>query len=68
MKYYKYKIEDINIGDEIYFDSTPSQYNYDLFWPVHDKDDKNLFVKLNDDYWTVNIDSVRHHIPSKKTK
>ncbi len=33
----KYKIEDINIGDEVYFDSLPSQNNYDLYWKVNGK-------------------------------
>lgn len=28
----KYKFEDINIGDEVYFESTNLQSNFDLYW------------------------------------
>jgi hypothetical protein len=66
MKYNKYKIEEINIGDEIYFDSSSEQANYDSYWLVTGKDTKNVMVRLDDIYWTVLIDEVRQHKPSDK--
>ena len=47
----KYKIEDINIGDEIYFDDVYSgkyltQSNYDEYWTVHGKKENQLLVNL----------------------
>ena len=63
MEYNKYKIEDINIGDEIYFDSVPSQSNFDEYWTVHGKDNNQVLVNLKKEhYWTVKISEVRQHI------
>lgn len=69
MKYNKYKIEDIEVGDEVYFDSTPGQSNHDLYWKVISKleNEERLIVQLDemghsDLRWTVNIDEVRQHI------
>jgi hypothetical protein len=30
----KYRINDIEIGDEVYFESTSIQSNHDLYWKV----------------------------------
>lgn len=63
MEYNKYKIEDINIGDEIYFDSVPSQSNFDEYWTVHGKDNNQVLVNLKKEhYWTVKISEIRQHI------
>lgn len=66
MKYNRFKIENIEIGDGIYFDSTPAQSNYDLYWKVIDKLEKQnqLIVQLdemgfNDLRWTVDVSEVR---------
>lgn len=32
--YNKYSVEDIQVGDLIYFDDSPSQSNYDEYWHV----------------------------------
>jgi len=64
----KYKIEDINIGDEIYFDDVYSgkyltQSNYDEYWTVHGKKENQLLVNLRKEhYWTVDIADVRQHL------
>ncbi len=69
MKYNRYKFEDIEIGDEVYFDSVPAQSNHDLYWQVIDKLDKEkrLIVQLNemgftDERWAINADDVRQII------
>lgn len=67
MEYNKYKIEDINIGDEIYFDSVPSQSNFDEYWAVHGKDKDHLLVNFKKEYyWTVKISKVRQHLKITK--
>jgi hypothetical protein len=45
-----YKMENINIGDEVYFDAQPSQGNHDLYWKVIHKDEKEkrLVVQLHE--------------------
>lgn len=76
MKYNIYKIEDINIGDEIYFDNVYSgnilsQANYDEFWTVHGKDKNSLHIKLNyfkkELFWTIDVSEVRQHNKPNKT-
>jgi len=69
----KYKMEDINIGDQVYFDSTPMQTNHDLYWTVINKLDlqKQLIVQLDemgykDERWTIDLHEVRQHIPLSK--
>jgi hypothetical protein len=69
----KYKLEDINIGDEVYFDSTTSQLNYDLYWKVINKleKEKKLLVQLDEmgfhnKRWIISIDEVRLHIGQNK--
>ena len=69
MKYNRYEIKDVNIGDEVYFDSTPVQSNHDLYWKILDKLEKQnqLIVQLNDGgfkdlRWTIDIAEVRQYI------
>lgn len=69
----KYKFEDINIGDEVIFDSTPSQSNHDLYWKVINKIDqtKELIIQLDemgykDLRWTLRMNEVKIHIPIKQ--
>jgi hypothetical protein len=73
MKYNKYKIEDINIGDEVYFDSIQGQSNHDLYWKVIHimEKEKQLIVQLDemghsDLRWTVDISEVRQHLKISK--
>ena len=66
MLYNKFKIEEINIGDEVYFDSTPSQNNHDLYWSVTGKRGTQLMIQLNylgqQEYWTIDVTEVRQFI------
>ena len=66
----KYKLEDINIGDKVYFESTKLQSNYDLYWEVIGKyeQQQDLIVRLNemgytDERWTININEVKYREP-----
>lgn len=69
----EYKFEDINIGDEVYFNSTPSQYNHDLYWKVINKyeNEKQLVVQLDemghkDLRCIVDISEIRQHLKINK--
>lgn len=71
----EYKFEDINIGDEVIFDSTPSQSNHDLYWKVINKIDqtKELIIQLDemgykDLRWTLRMKEVKYHIPLTNKK
>lgn len=71
----KYKFEDINIGDEVYFNSTKLQSNHDLYWKVIHKIEhtQELVVQLDemgykDERWTIKINEVIYHIPLGKKK
>lgn len=68
----EYKIEDINIGDEVIFDSTNLQSNKDLYWTVIGKSDSRLMIELKemgfDENWTIAVNEVRGHIPLNKKK
>jgi hypothetical protein len=67
MKYNKYKIEDIQIGGEVYFDNVYSgklltQSNFDMFWKVHDKNDKMLLISLWDEHhWSIDVAQVKYY-------
>lgn len=73
MKYNRYEMKEINVGDDVYFDSTPAQSNHDLYWKVLDKLEKQnqLIVQLNDGgfkdlRWTIDIAEVRWYTPIPK--
>ena len=66
-----YKIEDINIGDEVTFRSNnPNQPDYDECWTVHGKNGNDLLIHLNrygeKIYWALNIKEVVTRIPTGK--
>ncbi|MDH8702668.1 hypothetical protein M2138_002036 [Dysgonomonadaceae bacterium PH5-43] len=67
-----YKIEDINIGDEVIFYSTNSQSNHDLYWKVRGKMNNQIMIELTefgfDEYWSISINEVVGHIPLSKSK
>ena len=69
MSFNKYKIEQIAIGDKIYFDDVYTnnqltQSNFDEYWKVVAKEGVSLVVNLRDKYnCTVDIKDVRHHLP-----
>lgn len=69
MSFNKYKIEQIAVGDKIYFDDVYTnnqltQSNFDEYWKVVAKEGGNLLVNLRDKYnCTVDIKDVRHHLP-----
>jgi hypothetical protein len=65
----KYNFDDINIADEVIFNSTTSQSNHDLYWKVLHKDEKTkqLIIQLDemgytDERWSININEVIGHI------
>jgi hypothetical protein len=66
-----YKIEDIEIGDEIYFDDVYArdgesliQSNRDEYWTVHGKSGNSLLVNLyNREHWSVDVSDVRMRLP-----
>lgn len=65
----KYNFEDINIGYDVIFDLTLSQYNHDLYWKVIRMDEvtKKIIIKLNGMGFTylrksINVDEVICHI------
>jgi hypothetical protein len=67
-----YKLSNIKIGDEVYFDSTTSQSNHDLYWKVIDINEKTntLIVQLNemgfvDLRWSISLNQVRQHLSRK---
>lgn len=65
-----YKIEDINIGDYVFFKSKGKQSNHDLDWVVTSISGKWLTVELirggnNDEFTTITIDEVIRHTPKK---
>jgi len=68
MKFNRFKIEDIEIGDEVFFDdvyvgSLLTQSNYDQYWTVHGKDHNLLLVNLNNrEFWTIDVSLIRRHI------
>jgi hypothetical protein len=74
MEYNKYKIEDINIGEEVYFDDVYigkllSQSNFDEYWTVHGIDKNQLLVNLREEhYWIIKVSEVRQHIKSPKNE
>lgn len=49
----KYKIEDIEIGDGVYF-IVNWQNNYDLYWTVIAKNEKSLQIEI--DEWEQKIE------------
>jgi len=67
MRYNKYKIEDIEIGGEVYFDNVYSgkrltQSNFDEYWTVHGKDNNMVLVNLRKEHWwSVDVSEVRQY-------
>ncbi|PCJ24177.1 MAG: hypothetical protein COA97_10370 [Flavobacteriales bacterium] len=64
----KFHFENINIGDEVYFESSSLQNNHDLYWKVIHKyeQSKEFVVQLNemgvqDERWTIKLDEVKYH-------
>lgn len=72
MSYNRYGIEEIEIGDEVFFDDDYSgkylaQSNYDQYWTVHGKDRNMLLVNLQKKhYWSIDIKDVRQLIKIKR--
>lgn len=63
---------DIYIGDEVYFASTPSQYNHDLYWIVRGKKEDLIQLELNLGhdklYHTVNAKDIQYLLPFSKNR
>ena len=66
--YNKYSINDIQVGDLVYFDDTVHQSNYDEYWEVYGKSAKNGDVNLKltylyqEYYWTVHCSDIRQKL------
>jgi hypothetical protein len=67
MRYNRYKIEDIEIGGEVYFDDVYSgklltQSNFDEYWTVHGKEGNRVLVNLRQEHWwSVDADEIRQY-------
>jgi len=66
--YNRYKFNDVQIGDGVYFDDVYSgkyltQSNFDEYWEVTGKEKNVVFLKLRhlgqDHYWTVMFDEIK---------
>jgi hypothetical protein len=73
-KYNNFKFDDVEIGDGVYFDDVYSgkyltQSNYDEYWEVTGKNEKNVMLNLKhlgqDHYWTIRYDEIRQLEKSK---
>ncbi len=73
MRYNKYKIEDIEIGGEVYFDNVYSgklliQSNFDEYWTVHGKSGNSVLVNFRKEhYWAVEADEIRQYNKASPT-
>ena len=75
MAYNKYTIYEVQIGDEVYFDSTDLQHNQNEYWIV-----KDVFPEKNEIYIstppgvvhaesiTIDIAEIRARLPKRKNK
>lgn len=67
MRYNRYKIEDIEIGGEVYFDDVYSgklltQSNYDEYWTVHGIEGNSVLVNLRKEHWwSVDVAEIRQY-------
>lgn len=75
MKYNNYTIDQVEVDDEVYFDSTPAQDNHDLYWKVIKKLEKEnrLIVRLNemgyvDERWVIDVSAVKYRTPIAKQR
>ncbi|MBP6310888.1 MAG: hypothetical protein KA408_01360 [Flavobacteriales bacterium] len=68
----KYRIDEINIGDEVIFESTSIQSNYDLYWKVIGKNKTQLMIELkemgHDENWTIEIFEVKGVLPTGRSE
>lgn len=68
----RYKMEEILVGDEVYFESTKLQSNHDEYWPVVGKSGNEIYVEFkkfgHHDNWTVKIDEVLYMTPTSKLR
>jgi hypothetical protein len=67
----KYTIEQLNVGDEIYFENEHLD-NYDLYWKIVSKNsDGSVTVEVNEmgrhDRLTINLKDIKYHTPIKTT-
>lgn len=66
----KHNINDINIGDEVIFESTKLQSNHDEYWKVIGKSNNHLMIELKkfgfDENWTIDISEVLYVLPLGK--
>ena len=74
MKLNNYELEQICIGDLVYFDDSPGKSNYDEYWEVVEIDAHSgkISIKLTylfeDRFTTINCEEIRQLLPVKKLK
>lgn len=65
-------MDEIFVGDEVYFESTKLQDNHGEYWPVIGKAGNEIYVEFKtfgfDDNWTIKIDEVLYMFPTSKLK
>ena len=66
----KYTHEQLNVGDEVYFEIEHLN-NYDLYWKILSKNsDGTITVEIDEmarrDKLTIEIKDIKYHIPIKK--
>ncbi|RZK25303.1 MAG: hypothetical protein EOO43_05865 [Flavobacterium sp.] len=63
----KYSADEINVGDEVYFESTASQSNHDDYWLVTGKKSNRIFISFNkmgmDETWTLEDKEILYVLP-----
>lgn len=70
--YNKYSVEDIHVGDLIYFDDSPQQSNYDEYWEVQEVNalTGTVSIKLTylfeDRYSEIHCSDIRQLLPATK--
>ena len=72
--YNQYKLEDIQVGDLVYFIESPGKSNYDEYWEVtginHAKSQIEIKLNfLNEDWFTnISLSEIKQLLPIKKVK
>ena len=70
----QYKLEDIQVGDLVYFIESPGKSNYDEYWEVtginHAKSQIEIKLNfLNEDWFTnISLSEIKQLLPIKKVK
>lgn len=65
----KYTIDEINIGDEVIFNSTRLQSNHDEFWKVTGKSGNRIQIELKkfgfNESWSLDVEEIIQKLPGE---